>query len=245
MHRHARALLGSLPILATLLATRTASADVANIGVGVIGAFGGNFLGKPSDLSGQDAVIAGAYPGFGGTTSGYGLMADLRLLGFLGLELDAIKMSNHAHGDVTWTVNGTTYPFTVEIGQDAWHVPILAKVVLPSPLIAPFAELGPEFVFVGTPTATATSGTPLFGLSAAASNYTMFTFGLGFELKLPIPSVDIRIPLTLRGSYNPSVSSHITDRQTLQTSGNVLTGVQYNSQFQWQALGTLGAAIYF
>jgi hypothetical protein len=70
----------------------------------------------------------------------------------------------------------------------------------------------------------------------------MFTFGAGVEIKLPVPVLDLRIPIGLRGSYAPGVSSKFSDRTQVNVA--TMTAV-YRSEWKFAAAATLGAALYF
>ena len=70
----------------------------------------------------------------------------------------------------------------------------------------------------------------------------MWTFGLGMEIKLPVPKADIRIPLTLRGSYNPGVEAKAIDRLDGTPTASKAT---FKTEWQWNAAATLGVAYYF
>ncbi len=209
-------------------------------GAGLMGEFGGNFLNKPDDVSTNPA--GHTYPGFGGTSSGGGLMLEGRFIGLLGLEADILRSSDHGHGDLT--ING--YKFTITVGQSAWHVPVLAKLVAPLPVVRPMVFAGPEFVFPSTAEASVASSVP-FGtqIAANAGSYTLFTGGVGIEFKLPLPNIDLRIPFTLRGGYNPSVKSKLDQRATYTVSGNTITAIDYKSEWKYQTYATLGVAAYF
>lgn len=213
---------------AGLLSTRTAHAF--DFGVGLIGTAGGNFLDKPDNPP-------PGYPGFGGVTYGGGLMLDGRILdGILGLEGDVIRSVDKGSGTIT--VNGIDSK--LKLGQGAWHVPILAKVTIPSPVVAPAFFLGPEIVFPSS--ANAELSTPLGTISGPqkADTYVMITGGLGVEIKVPLPILDLRIPIGLRASYNPSVSAKYSDRVTL-----VNGTARYQSEWKYAVNLTAGAAIYF
>lgn len=202
-----------------------------NVGAGLMGIVGGNFQSKPTRSSFDPDVN----PGFGGVTGGFGFVLDSRFFNLIGLEVDIIHSSDHGTGDVT--INGFTSHIT--IGQSAWHFPILAKLTFPSPLIAPTVFIGPEIV---APSKDSVSVDPSLGAPLVAQTvdtYVMLTFGGGIEIKLPIPVIDLRIPITIRGSWNPSVSSKFSDR----TQVGVPT--TYKSDWQYAVNGTLGAAIYF
>lgn len=214
-------------------------------GAGVLGVAGGNFISKPSDktltVPGVGTGQAEFYPGFGGTTLGGGLMLDLRFIDLLGLELDVLRTTDRGQGDITF--NGV-YKVTFTIEQSAWHVPILAKVVIPGPIVRPMFFVGPELVFPSGATAEANKpiGTEV---DASAESYTMLTFGGGVEIKLPLPAIDLRIPIALRGSYNPSVSDKLKDRIEVQWSGSAAQKITYHTEWQYQVAMTLGVAAYF
>jgi hypothetical protein len=106
---------------------------------------------------------------------------------------------------------------------------------------------GPELVFPNDPSLTITPqlapGSTVFG--AKADKYTMLCVGLGLEIKLPIPAIDLRIPISLRFSWNPGTSDKVSERADFQLNGATITGVTFKSEWQYQALLTAGAAIYF
>jgi hypothetical protein len=203
------------------------------VGGGLFGIVGGNFQQKPT----RGTLDPDVNPGFGGVTGGGGLMLDARFFKLIGLEVDFIRSSDHGTGDVT--VNGFTTHVT--IGQAAWHIPILAKVSFDMPVAVPMVFIGPEIV---APSKSSVSTDPSYaaaGFAQTVDTYVMLAFGGGVEFKLPVPVVDVRIPLTIRGGWNPGVSSHFSDR----TPQYVLPPVTYKSDWQFSVNGTLGAAIYF
>lgn len=202
------------------------------VGGGLFGIVGGNFQEKPT----RSNVDPDVNPGFGGVTGGFGLMVDARFFKLIGLEVDAIHSSDHGTGDVTF--NGVTTHVT--IGQPAWHIPILAKVAFDMPLVVPLVFIGPEIVAPSKASVSTDPSLAAAGFSQTVDTYVMLTFGGGVEFKLPIPVVDLRIPLTIRGSWNPGVSSKFSDRTTFG-----LGGITYKSDWQFAVNGTLGAAIYF
>jgi hypothetical protein len=215
-------------------------ARAAELGVGLIGAAGGNFLDK-ADRKATDPDI---YPGFSGLTVGGGLMLDGRILdGLLGLEVDAIRSSDKGSGTVTFTVPGYSAAFKLKIGQSAWHVPILAKITIPSPLVAPAFFVGPELVFPSQADATIDGPVAVTNqFLATADSYLMVTFGGGVEIKLPLPILDLRVPIGLRGSYAPGISSAFSDRVQHDAG---YARVTYHSEWKFAVNGTVGAALYF
>jgi hypothetical protein len=210
------------------------NASAFEFGAGLVVQAGGNFISKPDAVAG----IINPNPGFGGLTLGGGLMLDARLIPFLGLEVDVLRTNDKGSGD--YTLNGNKFHIT--LSQGAWHIPILAKVVLPSPLLAPYAVLGPEYVSPSDPSAETDPKIPIGngGFSAFADSYWMITAGLGMEIKLPLPIVDLRIPISLRASFTPGASSKGTDRTKLDAGT-----ISYSSEWQYAINLNAGAAIYF
>ena len=153
--------------------------------------------------------------------------------------MDVLRTNDKGSGD--YTING--FKSHITLTQGAWHIPILAKVVLPSPLLAPYAMIGPEFVSPSDPKAEVDPSAASGFFSAFADSYWMLTFGLGLEIKLPLPVIDLRIPVSLRGSFTPSASSKAEDRTRLV--GNPPTSVGYSSEWQYVIALNAGAAIYF
>jgi hypothetical protein len=221
----------ALAALSLFFFSHAADAKPLSFGAGLIGEAGGNFQTKPDRATGDPDIN----PGFGGGTFGGGLMLDSRFIDLIGLEVDIIRSSDHGTG--TLTFNGFDTKLT--IGQGAWHIPILAKLTLPSPLLAPSVFLGPEIV---APSKGSTSIDPSAGgltPPETADTYVNLMFGFGLEIKLPLPVLDIRIPVQVRGSYNPGLSDKFVDRTYVN---GVVT---YHSEWQFAAVATLGAAIYF
>ncbi len=224
-----------------------AKGDTFKFGAGLGGVIGGNFLDKPSDktLVATDGRQVGPYtfyPGFAGMTAGGGLMLDARFINLLGIEADVFRTSDKGSGDLS--IGG--YKLHITLGQSAWHVPVLAKLAVPAPIVSPVFFVGPEFVFPGSASLTVDNpGLP--PMKATASNYTMITFGAGLEIKLPLPALDLRIPFQLRGSVNPGTSGKLRDRVNA-TARPPTYGAQVNSiksEWKFQAVATLGAELYF
>jgi len=86
--------------------------------------------------------------------------------------------------------------------------------------------------------------------SAYTDDYIAFTFGLGFEVNLPIPVVDVRIPISLRGNYNPGVTEKRDDRGTYvigtDAAGDAaVVSASYSTEWKFQAVGQWGIAAHF
>jgi hypothetical protein len=242
--RLAPVLAASLFFAATTALSSSAFAfEKFTVGGGLMAAIGGEFMNKPGDrtvpgTSAQDT----SYPGFGGFIGpAGGFFLEGRALGIVGIEIDFLRQNDRGKGDIT--INNTV--FNVEIGQKAWHIPVLAKATLPSPLFSPSFMIGPEFVRTDAGETTVTPAGLGTRYTNKADNYTMLTIGIGGEFKLPIPSVDLRIPFSIRGSVRPRVGDGLADRATYDISGNVIRGVEFNSAWRYQALATLGVAAHF
>lgn len=204
------------------------NAEAIEFGAGLIGGAGGNFISKPDPFPGG----LQPNPGFGGVTLGGGLALDLRIIPFFGLEVDILRKSDKGTG----TYNNVDFT----IGGGAWHVPLLLKGVLPSPLVAPFLLFGPEYVSPTYGNAEAKASGVTLEVPQFADSYWMLTFGVGMEVKLPLPILDLRIPVSVRGSVNPGASSKAEDRT--RVTG---TGLQYNAEWQYAIALYAGAQLYF
>jgi hypothetical protein len=232
-----------------------------SVGVGFVGQVGGNFFDKPDDQTVLQGVpVESDYPGFAGLTRGFGPTLDIRFLGFVGIEMDILFTRDVGEADMEFTRTGPDgsdkFDYTIEIGHDAVHLPLLLKGSIPGEYVQPILFLGPEFVFPSDPhfavlesnvpgggTAAGVGG-PVYG-TAATESYTMFTFGLGLEIMLPIPSVDIRIPFSLRGSYNPGASDKRDERGDHVVNGTDLQSENFATNWKFQAVANFGAGWHF
>lgn len=202
-----------------------------DVGVGLMGTLGANILENPDRRAGEEGLF---YPGYMGATVGGGLVLDGRVLeGILGLEVDILRSRDSGNGEDTYMGRARKHT----LGQTSWHVPVLLKATVPSPLVAPQFFLGPEFVFPSTPESKLDPADG-FSLRAKADSYVMITAGVGLEIKLPLPVIDIRVPIALRASYNPGVPSAVTDRVDF-ASGT------YQSEWKYAVNFTGGALVVF
>ncbi|MEZ4463379.1 MAG: hypothetical protein R3F43_02385 [bacterium] len=180
------------------------------------------------------------YPGFGGFSGGGGIAVDVLWRGIVGLKLGLFASNDVGSG----SINDVDF----DIGQTALHLPLLLKVAAPVETVRPFFVIGPEFVFPGDAEAS-TDFPGGVAVSAEADTYLALAFGFGFEFVLPVDGMDVRIPLTLRGAWNPSVEDDINGRARfdVERSGNIaqINGAVFKSEWEWQAAATLGVAFYF
>ena len=233
--------------------------EFMTFGVGFMGQVGVAILDKPDDqtIAGTTYQRNAEYPGFVGVSYGFGPFFDFRFFGYGGIELDILFQSDHGTAELEHTEYdaGTgailqKVKFDVEIGHSAVHVPLLFKGAIPGKWVSPMIFLGPEFVIPGdgelTQTATP-AGTPTYG--AKSESYTAFAFGLGMEINLPTPTVDMRIPFSLRGNVNPGVGSTRDERGSYQTAvvggEPVITAETFNTSWKFQASFNIGLSGHF
>lgn len=286
----------ALAISHTLPEEEAFAGDHVAFGVGLVGHLGAaastglgptDVLMPPSGFSPDTLAKAG--PSFGGAYGGIGAMAELRILKVLGIEVDYTRALVTASGDVPLgaafpnTSGGPGLP-TVNLTFSQWQhqIAILGKFALPTPLVAPFIGVGPEFVFPDDPAKSCMIGgmtapgncpitvkptVPGVNITAHASAFTMLTGVVGLEIKLPIPKVDIRIPVAARFSYNlstpdnPAVCGSLNGMQldasipaggncrlqfqgTLNSSTQSLT-IDYRTEWKYQIGAQVGFAVYF
>lgn len=259
-------------------AANASAKDAVKIGVGALlhvggaistGLSPGDLLGGPQNI---DPIKAG--PSFGGPYGGVGGMVELRLVKVIGFEFDytrslvGVKATVPISPGLVPAVPGGQ-PIAPEIHFEQWQhqLAFLGKLAIPSPLIGPFVGFGPEIVI---PDGAAFSTDPaVAGLTvkAVAGTWTMLTGTAGIEIKLPIPGIDIRIPIAGRISYN--VSSPDSPAICGDINGQTLPGVaptggacrlslsgrldasqfslemKYRTEWKLHAGATAGIAFYF
>jgi hypothetical protein len=264
MRSASRCLVGLAAVVGWLVpASALAFEDgLVTVGGGVLGWTGANFLDKPSDqtipVNGQNVSPDGIpeYPGFAGTSLGFGFFTEVRFFKYVGLELECIPTRDRGTADLKVTYysasgGADSHQFKAHVAQDAWHVPLLLKGVLPGELVSGNLFLGPEFVIPSDivksgPMASTEGDNPgTIQYSATAGSYTMFTFGLGLEINLPIPGVDIRLPIAVRGGYNPGVPDKRSEMANHTPVNQIPTQIEFKSEWKWEAAGTFGAGVHF
>jgi hypothetical protein len=227
--------------------------DFMTFGVGIVGQVGAAILDKPDDqtVGGVDYTLNSEYPGFFGVASAVGPKIEFRFFGYGGIELQFLfgSASGSAELEHTDLGSGAQQKFNIEIGQGETHIPLLFKGVLPGEWVNPFVFIGPEFVIAGDATCEgdciANPGNTDY--AATKEGYTAFAFGLGLEVNLPIPTADIRIPLSLKGNFNPGVSSKRDERATHTVGGAPanINSENFSTAWKFQAVGNFGAAWHF
>ncbi len=218
--------------------------------IGFTGGAGIAILDKPDDQTIQTKSFQPDYPGFVGLATGVGLALELRFLGYFGVEMNVLYASESGSADLTVTDLGTntSTQFEVDIGHGAVHVPLLLKGAVPGKVATPFFMLGPEFVIPNDDADVELTGinTTATTYSAYTKNYTMFAFGFGLEFNLPTPKVDMRIPLSIRGAYNPGVKNRREDRTRWKPdAGPPLTEESFATVWQYTVRAQLGLSVNF
>jgi hypothetical protein len=179
--------------------------------------------------------------GWGGFGGGAGLALEARFFGFAGLELDIIRRHDVARS--TFTLGASELPF--QVSQNAWHIPLLVKFVMPTGVVRPNLFGGGQFVIPGDATTTQPSGLDT-ELSATSEPYKAWAFGFGLEVVPKGLPIDLRFPITLRGAYNTGIGTSAGDRADYTVASNgVLEAIDYRSVWQWHASATLGASVFF
>lgn len=198
-----------------------------DLGASALVAGGYNAFGKPSPSTFSSGSTRGEIQGAGGLAVGGGVALEFRVLGLVGLEVDGLFSRDRGGGEVE--IDGRKG--TVTIGQNSVHLPVLLKGVVPLPGLRPFLLLGPEWV-LPLPAKAESDPTGAIRAVVGTARYTMLTAGLGAEMKLPLPSVDLRLSFSLRGSYRTGSSSSVSERVTPLGSGAVILDGRWRYQAQ-------------
>jgi hypothetical protein len=234
------AMVPALTLLTTLTTPRTAEAapELFTFGAGLLGSAGGVWLDRP-DSTTLELPSSGdplTYPAFAGHTFGGGVFVEGRLFEIVGVEVDFLYAPESLGGDAT----RAGQPLRITLSQPAFRIPILAKGVLPLGAFSPFLAAGPELVFYGLSSARTAPGERL-GAVASANPSVWALFAAGVEWAVPALPVDLRIPLSMRLGWNPSVSDDLDERATALPSDAVV----FESAPRLMAALTLGAGLYF
>jgi len=223
--------------LVTLSSTSFALPGV-DVGVGLVGLGGASFITKSSD-SGPGSET---YPGFVGLRTGIGANLELRVLGVVGIEAGFIKSNDKGKGDI----NVAGYNVSAELGQTATHIPVLVKLVLPIPFFAPFVGAGIDFVKPGDCSSSFSGGGVVTPTTCHNANYSMWTGAVGAELALPIPGIDLRIPLSLRYSRHRDFGDSISERASFVVDRTgIVNKIDFRSEWQHETYATAGVSLFF
>ena len=216
--------------------------------IGLTGGLGVNAIDKPSDQSINGQSFTPNYPGWVGLNAVIGPQIELRFLGYFGIEVDFLYASENGSTEIEVfdEVTRQTSTFTMSLGHGALHVPILFKGAIPGEVATPVFFIGPEVVKTGGPRFEQ-KGTNETGVryGAYTRNYTMLAFGLGLEFNLPTKGADLRIPLTLRGGFNPSVGDSREERVHAFPDEGDIAMERFDTAWQWTARAQIGLQVAF
>ncbi|MSP72616.1 MAG: hypothetical protein EXR76_10640 [Myxococcales bacterium] len=256
-------------LLVTGLASDAAArAHKVEFGLGGLGFVNGAFMTEPSETDkitqigqtpdGRPAVAAVPYPGYAGVGGGGGLTFNVMYRGAIGAQLDLLFSHDQGKGEIN--------DMEIELSQTAFHMPFLVRGAIPLKHVRPFIFVGPELVVPGeakvdttvrfefVPPSKRSAGEeivrylPLLVAGVPtpvgqAGAYLNLQTGFGFEFLIPSEDdLDIRIPLTFRGSFNFDTDEGVDGR--LKFSDGPISDGKYvksiNTEWQYQAFITLG-----
>ncbi|MCB9674067.1 MAG: hypothetical protein H6737_03065 [Alphaproteobacteria bacterium] len=228
-------------LVGTALATAPPTEREVALGVGAFFNGGGTFMTQPQDRTGFGLVDL-PFSGFAGFSPGGGVSVDFRWRDIVGVEVDLIRSIDTAQSE--YGINGVDYRFKAVV--PSWHIPMMLKAGIPSKGVSPNLFFGVNVVVPGEPEIQlpTPNGIP-WQMTAQTKTYSRMFFGLGFEGRLPIDGVDIRIPFTLRGSMATSYPNSAIERAEYDIRNNVLFGMEYDLRWQYHAAVTLGVSYYF
>jgi len=234
-----------------LTAPRTQADSKIEWGIEAVGFAIGSFMDEPSEnekvmaINGVQSRVP--YSGFAGIGSGGGLTVNALWNGIIGIQVGFWKASEKVEGSLNIIDyrSGSGNQYELEINKDVLHIPVALKVVAPTSSVRPYALIGLNFVMPST----AELDSQIRQRTANSDSYKTLHMGIGLDISLPVKGQDIRIPFTLRGNHNLDLGSKVSDRLNLSNCANVGGGfdcvTEYRTDWQWQALVTLGVAYYF
>ena len=103
---------------------------------------------------------------------------------------------------------------------------------------------GPELVFPEEATLQIEPARLKYPMRAKASPYVMYTGSVGWERRLA-NSFDLRLLLSLRGSYNPGPKNSVQRRGEYAVRDGAVEPIAYYSEWRFQLAATLGLGWFF
>lgn len=219
---NSRTALGCLWFAGVFLASGEVQARVLEVGVGL----GVNAsAGWTSPPSSAEIVLPRSeqriqYHRFSGLGLLGGLALEARFFRFVGVEIDVYYGRDVAAG----TFETEAGDAEVSWSEPTLRLPILAKGIWPFGTWAPFVALGPEVVHPGLSRVEVEPKGRLRAIVSTEPSLWLVA-ALGVEWRVPIPGVDLRIPLSIRFSFDPSSASSRQERvAALPSDALVLNG---------------------
>ena len=218
--------------------------------IGFTGGLGVAVLDKPDDQRINGEPTDPSHPGFAGLDAVIGAQLELRVLGYFGVEMDLLYASESGTTEISVTDLGTgeLTTFDINVGHSAFHLPLLFKLAIPGENATPVFFLGPEFVIPNEDADFEIEGENTTDVTYAAhtEDYTMFAFGFGVEFNLPTKGVDMRIPFTIRGGYNPGNGDSREDLVRFEPAdAPPLTRESYLTSWDWTVRAQIGTTVNF
>jgi hypothetical protein len=211
------------------------------VSIGAFGLVNGSFLAEPKEKTlqysnnGQTSTLQMAYPGFGGVGGGGGLNLEFAWR-WVGLSFDMTRSKDQGSGDLD--------DLNRDLGQMAWRLPLMLKLMLPGKSVTPYLLVGWEWVKNDSAEwSEAKSNLQLPGISVNGRNYMYdaysqntsgLIFGFGFDIHL-IPHLSL--PIRLRG-HHVSMNKDTLDELVKIDQDNAK--ILFRSVWEWQADLTIG-----
>jgi hypothetical protein len=247
--------------LLSLAAPKAAHASDRPLTFGIGPLFGlGGAAAVDYDASSQvSGLPQGIGPGLGGPYGSFGVMTEARIVKAIGVEFDYMRTAVSASAPIPLSVAGTPIDFgTVNVKFSQWHheLALLGKLAIPIPIVAPIFGAGATFVFPDVAMLDVSPALPTgVTIGTKQANWVYFTAVAGIELKLPIPKIDIRIPVLARFNWNVTSATckanptALDPPCNLEVSANLgpppTLSVTYNTSWKYQVGATAGIAVYF
>lgn len=178
---------------------------------GAKGFLGGGLMSGPSGAPGEDLGFKGSAGGIGWSAEAY---FEARFVKYLGLELGLGYDHQDLHRNVTY--NGTV-TVTEGVVSTSVRIPLLLKLVLPTPFGRMSLGFGPEFVSALTPSASLdTPANVTVPIRIEAQKASSVRLALDFGMAFDLPA-NLEIPFGIRASKSLGQPDAWTERVTVTT----------------------------
>jgi hypothetical protein len=218
-----------------------AAGELLDFSIGAKGGGGGDVWLTPESVP----AWAGSQDFFtttrGGWSYGGGVFAELRVLKYLGLEVDFLFFAHTIKQDTTRRVGGVAVLETEERFEwTSLRIPILVKGVLPLGMVRLWLGLGPEIAVPLTASASLDKA-----IQAEFHTRTGTDVYLATALGLVIEVGPIGIPIDLRFSWNATQPRKYDDLVQVELDQNVVRAVTVRASNTVDARLLIGVAYEF
>ena len=225
-------------LMVNIVTPSSASAALFEVSLSATGCFNHSYLDAPDDKTFRGATLDIGYPSWSGVGGCFGGFFEPRIaLGPMtaGVEVGVIYSVAQSSGDVTLTAGSTD---SVTLESSALIVPLHLKIRLPLfPVLGFNLGLGADFI---TPISADIEAGRLGGAVAVAEQSFAANIGFQVGLEFIIPSLELSIPLNLRGRYNSGLGKNYDARLTQASDPMTLL-----PEWRWQFEVHLGIAYPF